>query len=61
MLDLDHNFGDFVTFAALFMLGMCALIAIIVLGLSLLYSWETEWVMRCSSWSPSSSFSGWYF
>jgi hypothetical protein len=61
MLEFDDNFGNYVTFAALFMLGVCALTAILVLGLSLLQSWEAESLMRCSSWSASSSSSGSFF
>jgi len=60
MLASDLDFGDSVTFAVLFMLGMSALIAIFVLGVTLLYSWEAEWLLRCSSWSSSSSTSGWF-
>lgn len=58
LLDSDFDFGDFVTSAALFALGIAALIAIFVLGLLVLYSWEAESLMRRSFWPSSSSPSG---
>jgi hypothetical protein len=62
MLDFGLDFWDDVTLAATFILGMAAMIAMVfVLGLVLIQSWEAEWFLRCSSRSPSSSSSGWFF
>jgi hypothetical protein len=62
MLGVDLDFWEYVTFAALFILGIGALIAVVfVLGLSILYSWEAASLMRCPSWSFSSSSCGWFF
>jgi hypothetical protein len=62
MLDFDLDFGECVTFAFLFVLGIGALIAsVFVLGVILLQSWEAEQLMRCPSWSFSSSSCGWFF
>jgi hypothetical protein len=62
MLGMDLDFWEYVTFAALFILGIGALIAVVfVLGLSTLYSWEAASLMRCPSWSFSSSSCGWFF
>jgi hypothetical protein len=49
MLDFDPDSWNYVTLAAVFILGMGALIAsVFVLGLVLLRSWEAEWLLRCS-------------
>ena len=62
MLGFDFYFWDRVTLAAVFILGMAALIAsVLVLGLFLLYSWQAEWFLRFSSWSSSSSSSARFF
>ena len=61
MLDFDLDFGDYVTLATLFMLGICALIAIFVLGLAVLHSWEAESLLHCSPWSTPSSPCGHFF
>jgi hypothetical protein len=62
MLGMDLDFWEYVTFAAIFILGVVALIAVVfVLGLSILYSWEAASLMRCPSWSFFSSSCGWFF
>jgi hypothetical protein len=55
MLDIDRDFGNNVTFVALLMLGTFAMIAIIVLGVVALHSWEAESLLHCSPWSTLSS------
>jgi hypothetical protein len=60
MLGFDLDSCDHATLAGVFILGVGALIAsVLVLGMVLLYSWEAEWLLRCSSLSSSSS--GWFF
>jgi hypothetical protein len=62
MLGFDLDFWDHATLAAVFILGMGALItSVFVLGLFLLHSWKAEWLLRCSSWSSSFSSSGCFF
>jgi hypothetical protein len=61
MVGFDRDFWGHATLAAVFILGMGALIAcVLVLGLVLLQSWEAEWLLRCSSLSFSPSLSGWF-
>jgi hypothetical protein len=58
MFNSDLDFGDSVTFTVFILLATCAVIAILILGLKLFYSWEGEWLMRCSSQPFSSSLTG---
>ena len=55
MVGIDLDFGDDVTLTTLFILGICALIAIFVLGLAVLHSWEAESLLHCSPLSSLSS------
>jgi hypothetical protein len=62
MFGLDLDFWGHVTLAAVFILGVAALIAcVFVLGLVLLHSWEAESLLHCSPWSSSSSPCGRFF
>jgi hypothetical protein len=55
ILNFDHDFGNNVTFATLFILGICTLIVIFVLGLVALHSWEAESFLHCLPWATPSS------
>ena len=49
MLGFDLDAWDNAALAAVFTLGMAALlVCVLVLGLVLLSSWEAEWLLRCS-------------
>ena len=60
--DLDLDPWDDFALAAVFILGLAAPFAsVIVLGFVLLNSWETEWLQGCSFWPSSISSSVWFF
>jgi hypothetical protein len=57
-LGFDQDSLGRATLASVFIAVMAALlVAVLILGLVLFYSWEAEWFLRASSWgSPNSSF-----